>query len=473
MRQLRAEAMIIANYLSSISYSPRGIVHVGAHRGQEADAYFALGPDRVVWVEADPRQASILRNVVARHPEADRQTVLEALVAEQDGIRRQFYCFSNDGESSSIFRATELLPHHWPTVFETGEVKELTSRRLDSLLGEACISPEDIDVLVFDVQGAEVLALRGAGAFLEKARFVEVEVSLQPIYEGAPLYDDVRRVLEAAGFDAVTEVPWHGDVVFARRETTYDGAETVAAAPISEASIQAAFDLFHSAHYLAHNEARLTHLASLALPLENKTVLEPGAGIGDHTLFYLARGCSVTAVEPRHENLVAFRRHLESAAPHGDWCLLEGDAGVAGNLGQFFDIVHCYGLLYHLDEPAAIMEKLAARCTGLMVLETCVSFGADTLLNPTPEPSDNPSQAIRGTGCRPTRSWVFTQLQNAFEYVYLTRTQPAHPEFPIDWLSEQSHDAPLARAVFVASRHPLACPDLSPELIDRQVRICR
>ena len=44
---------------------------------------------------------------------------------------------------------------------------------------------------------------------------------------------------------------------------------------------------FLSKHYQMHNVARLSHLESLGLPINGKSVMEFGAGIGDHTFYYL------------------------------------------------------------------------------------------------------------------------------------------------------------------------------------------
>jgi len=61
-------------------------------------------------------------------------------------------------------------------------------------------------------------------------------------------------------------------------------------------------ETFHSKHYLLHNEKRLAHLARLGLPIEpNMPVLEVGTGIGDHTSFFLDRGCVVTSTKGRPE----------------------------------------------------------------------------------------------------------------------------------------------------------------------------
>jgi len=89
-------------------------------------------------------------------------------------------------------------------------------------------------------------------------------------------------------------------------------------APVSE---------FHSEAYLRHNARRLEHLASLCAPLAGRTVLEVGAGIGDHSHFYLDRGCVVTITEARSENLDVLRerypgcdvRYLDLDDPRPSW----------------------------------------------------------------------------------------------------------------------------------------------------------
>jgi hypothetical protein len=65
---------------------------------------------------------------------------------------------------------------------------------------------------------------------------------------------------------------------------------------------------------------------------------------------------------------------------------------------------------------------------------------------------------------------VFDALGRCFPFVYHTKTQPDHPEFPTDW--NDLRNAPqLTRAVFVASKRPLELAVLSPELLDVQERV--
>jgi len=221
---------------------------------------------------------------------------------------------------------------------------------------------------------------------------------------------------------------------------------------------------FHSANYLRHNARRLEHLASLLLPVGGKTVLEVGAGIGDHSGYYIDRECELTITEVREENL----RHLRKEFPDCDVRFLDMESP-ALDVGPF-EVIHCYGLLYHLSDPNRALEFLAEKCSGMLLLETCVSFGDAAEIARVAESRRDPTQANSGTGCRPTRRWLFDKLSTLFSHVYIPKTQPNHEEFPLDWTSAKSHPSELCRAVFVASRETIESDVLTPALVDRQTR---
>jgi FkbM family methyltransferase len=231
--------MVIDRYLARHAYRPQGIVHVGAHRGGELRSYLALRPRRIVWVEADPALVEGLRATAASARGDTEQIVIHALITDEDGRETDFRRYSNDGGSSSVYASTELLRARFPGVQETGEVLSLASRRLDSVLREAGLAPADVDVLVLDIQGAELMALRGAGEYLDAAAFVETEVSTEEIYRDAPLAPALDAFLTSAGFERVTAQPWHGDVVYKRRgvgvRLSPGGAAAVAARDVPRA----------------------------------------------------------------------------------------------------------------------------------------------------------------------------------------------------------------------------------------------
>jgi hypothetical protein len=192
------------------------------------------------------------------------------------------------------------------------------------------------------------------------------------------------------------------------------------------------------------------------------TVLEVGAGAGDFSHYYLDRGCRVTITDPRESNL----RYLRQRYP-GEEILsldLENPSPLPGGP---FDIVHCYGVLYHLGTPADALGFLSCQCRRLLLLETRVSHGDVPAANLLAEDSNIPSLSLSGTGCRPSRSWVFGELASHFEHVYIPRTQPNHSDFPLDW-RRANPDADAVRAIFVASRRALTNPLFATELLGTQ-----
>lgn len=222
---------------------------------------------------------------------------------------------------------------------------------------------------------------------------------------------------------------------------------------------------FYSDHYRRHNEARLQHLDSLGLPLRERTVLEVGSGPGHHTWFYAVKGCDITATDARPECVAEIEKQFPSVRT-AQIDMNEPEPLEA--LGPF-EVVHCYGLLYHLQDPARAIATLARVCSDLLLLETCVTPGDGSDINLTEEIGSDYTQSVTNVGCRPTRKWLFEELKKYFPYVYQTRTQPDHEEFPIDWTSI-GEDHGLVRIVTVSSRKPLDNPLLSPTLLDHQVR---
>src|SRR5215471_10142220 len=165
-------------------------------------------------------------------------------------------------------------------------------------------------------------------------------------------------------------------------------------------------DAFLYFDYIRHDQRRLEHLTSLNLPVAGTSVLEVGAGIGGHTSFFLDRGCQVLSTEARLENLEVLRERYSGLEVKQ----LDLD-NPDDRIRQIFEIVYCYGLLYHLKEPALAIDYRSSRCSKLLLLETCVSFGDDESINSCPEPAEVLSQSFHGEGCRPTRSWIFNRLK--------------------------------------------------------------
>jgi hypothetical protein len=236
-------------------------------------------------------------------------------------------------------------------------------------------------------------------------------------------------------------------------------ARISASAAVAPPSSTTPTNVFHSEHYFRHNQRRQEHLASLRLPLENQSVLELGAGIGDHTSFFLDRGCRVLTTEARADNLQLLQQRFQGK-PNVEVQHLNLETPT--DLNRQFDIVYSYGVLYHLPNPEQALTFMADHCCNILLLETCVSYGNDEQIHPVIEPERDPSQSVSGRGCRPTRPWIFNQLRQRFEYAYMPITQPYHEEFPINWHAPNNQR--YSRAVFIASRRPIENALLSDTL---------
>src|SRR5688572_6364933 len=78
---------------------PRGVLHLGANTGQEAEMYHQLGFSPVIWVEAIPTVHSALERHIAQFP---AQVALCACVSDTDEQWVKFHISSNQAQSSSF-----------------------------------------------------------------------------------------------------------------------------------------------------------------------------------------------------------------------------------------------------------------------------------------------------------------------------------------------------------------------------------
>ena len=216
-------------------------------------------------------------------------------------------------------------------------------------------------------------------------------------------------------------------------------------------------EVFDLPEALAINRARLEHLASLGLPLEGRRVLDVGCGVGHLAQFFVERRCRVLAVDGREANLES----LKARYPGLEARLVDLERESLEPLGRF-DVVFCYGLLYHLESPVAGLRKMAEVCDDLLLLETLVCDSGQPAMVLADEPRVQ-NQALGHLGSRPSPSFVVMALNRVgFPFVYGAREAPNHPDFRFDWRNDLSisRDTHNLRAIFVASRGRLDRPGL-------------
>jgi FkbM family methyltransferase len=125
---------------------------------------------------------------------------------------------ASDG-SSSMRRPTQHLAAH-PTVTFDREV-QIRVQTLDDWAADHSV--DRVDCMWLDMQGSELDALRAGEGVLRTVRAIVTETFTQQLYEGAPLWPELRAFLEEHGFAVVhEEFPWSdgvGNVVLARHRS--------------------------------------------------------------------------------------------------------------------------------------------------------------------------------------------------------------------------------------------------------------
>lgn len=178
--------------------NPRGVLHVGAHLGEEKLEYERYGFGKIFWVEANPVLCDRLKKVT-------QDEVYQGLVWSESNLDRKFYVGVDTFVSSTL--APGLINQIYPSIVFTSELNMKTTT-LQDLIPQTC----DYNFVNFDVQGAELHAMMGLGALIDKVQYIYTEVSFVKLYKDSALLPDLDAFLKNSGFKrvALKRVPGKG-----------------------------------------------------------------------------------------------------------------------------------------------------------------------------------------------------------------------------------------------------------------------
>lgn len=209
---------------------PKGVVHVGAHLGQEALSYREGGIDPAIYVEALPHLLPVLKNEVSQR---QGHLAVNALCAEADGQEVCFRIASDNGASSSYLDFGWYRDVH-PEVDWSSRINLLTTR-LDGVLERLSQEHRDlewgrIDTLVLHVQGTERRVMEGAPELIKSVRWIGLAVNDGGLYRGDADFDEIFHYLRNRGFSLrhleMTSHRW-GHALFERSDAATASALTM------------------------------------------------------------------------------------------------------------------------------------------------------------------------------------------------------------------------------------------------------
>ena len=196
------------NLVNKYNIQFKGILHVGAHECEELKDYERyIQRNKILWVEALSDKVELCKQ---RFP-----NVLIENAVVSDKIEKLMFNVSNNGQSSSILDFGLHSHYH-------SDVHYVNSFEVETKLLKDVISKYDIEYnfLNFDIQGAELKALKGMEEYLPKVDYLYTEVNSDYVYKDCALIEELDEYLLKFGLVRVetkmTECKW-GDAFYIRK----------------------------------------------------------------------------------------------------------------------------------------------------------------------------------------------------------------------------------------------------------------
>ena len=193
----------VINILTSNNIHINGVFHIGAHECEELEFYNKLGlkKENIVWIDAIPSK-------VSEATERGIPNVYSAVITDKDDDDIVFNV-SNNGQSSSVLEfGTHSVEH--PNVVYIDKLYQ-KSVTIDTFFERNKIDASKYNFWNFDIQGAELMALKGATHSIKYAKALYLEVNEKELYKNCGLIAEIDEFLSRYHFKRVlTDFTVHG-----------------------------------------------------------------------------------------------------------------------------------------------------------------------------------------------------------------------------------------------------------------------
>ena len=200
---------IINKYLLNNNIKVDGVLHIGSHICEEKTMYNYLGvtDEKIIWIDA-------IEEKVNETTANGVKNVYQSVITDTDDNIVKFN-ISNNFQSSSVLELKEHLIYH-PQIHYVEE-RMLKTVTIDTFFKRNNLDPSQYNLWNFDIQGAELLALKGAKESIQFPKAIILEVNEKELYEECGLINEVDYFLRQHGFMRVitkmTHYGW-GDALY-------------------------------------------------------------------------------------------------------------------------------------------------------------------------------------------------------------------------------------------------------------------
>jgi FkbM family methyltransferase len=160
-----------------------GVIHVGAHHGQEYEEYKTCGIRDIVFIEPCTIAFSVLRKKFS----GNGVKLYNVALGSSEGFAIMNVETANSGQSNSLLKPAKHLKQYPSIRFTQTEKVRLT--KLDTL------NLEGYNMINMDVQGYELEVLKGSIKTLEHIDIIYTEVNRDELYEGCARVEQLDQFL--------------------------------------------------------------------------------------------------------------------------------------------------------------------------------------------------------------------------------------------------------------------------------------
>jgi FkbM family methyltransferase len=189
-----------------------GVIEIGAHFGQEYDAYSLLGVEHFIFIEPCTAAFNELYRRLYNKPGVDR--LLKYACGDISGKAVMFTGPTNQGMSNSLLKPKVHLTQHPDVIFSDTEMVDV--ERLDNLEFDR----SQYNLINMDAQGFEGRILMGAAETLKNIDYIYTEVNRLEMYENNAMVDQLDAMLpEFKRVETGWASDYHGwgDALFIRK----------------------------------------------------------------------------------------------------------------------------------------------------------------------------------------------------------------------------------------------------------------
>lgn len=177
----------------------KGVLHIGAHYGQELSTYENVGIDNVMFFEPLPHTFEKLKDNTKGKNVILVNTALGNTIGEVDMNVE----YANQGQSSSILEPLIHLQQYPHIKFNDKITVKIT--KLDTFIDDK----DKYNFINIDVQGYELEVFKGASEYLNTIDYIMTEVNRGEVYKNCPMVEELDEYLKPYGFERV-ETTWDG-----------------------------------------------------------------------------------------------------------------------------------------------------------------------------------------------------------------------------------------------------------------------